>query len=266
MKNESEEFFEKYLDLNGFQGKWKYEQLIPEKSKKPDYMIVFDKQDCFFEVKELHKKSNEPTGASYINPYESLRAKIHDVRKQFKEYKEFSCSLVVYNINDRQARLRPMFVFGSMLGNLGITMDFDSNKGIAIPETSRNSFLDGGKMIYYKGKKAQNTTISAVIVLEQFLDNVERTKALAERELEKGKPITGPELVDTVMELQQIFPPTDVLRVKVVENPYARIPLPNNIFEGKFDERWKWNKEQNGKIERVFVGEKIKELESLREN
>jgi len=265
MKTESEKIFEEYLDSNGFQGKWKYEPLIPGKSKKPDYMVAYDEQECFFEVKELHRKQNEPTGAAFINPYEGLRVKIHEVRKQFKEHKEFACSLVVYNVNDRQARLGPQFVFASMLGNLGITMDFDSKAGRVIPETSSNTFLGGGKMIDYKRMQAQNTTISAIIVLEKFLDNVEREKALVRLEQERGSRITGPELVDTVMELQKTYPSTNVPRVIVVENPYARIPLPDGIFEGMFDERWKSIKEQNGRIARVYVGERIKELESLRE-
>lgn len=262
MKNDSEKFFEEYLGSKGFQGRWKYEQSMPGKSKKPDYMVAFDKQECFFEVKELRKKPNEPTGASYINPYEGLRAKIHEVRKQFKEYKEFSCSLVVYNVNDRQARLRPIFVFGAMLGNLGITMDFDSNMGEAMLDTSRNTFLDGGKMVDYKGKQAQNTTISAIIVLEHFLDNVEREKALVKLEQEKGRRITGPELFDAVIELQEKHSVTDVLRVNVVENAYARIPLPDGMFKGMFDERWKLT---DGSVARVYAGEKIKELESLQE-
>jgi len=262
MKNDSEKFFEEYLGSNGFQGRWKYEQSMPGKSKKPDYMIAFDKQECFFEVKELRKKSNEPTEPTFIDPYEGLRAKINEVRKQFKEYKEFSCSLVVYNVGDWQVRLRPIDVFGAMLGNLGITMDFDSNIGEARLETSRNTFLGGGKMINYKGKQAQNTTISAIIVLEQFLDNVEREKALVKLEHEKGRRITGPELVGTLMELVQKYPPADVLRVNVVENAYARIPLPDGMFEGMFDERWKLI---DGKVARVYAGEKIKELESLRE-
>ncbi|MFA5292634.1 MAG: hypothetical protein WC496_06315 [Phycisphaerae bacterium] len=129
-KNKSERFFERYLNSNGFKGKWTYEPLISGKSKKPDYLLDYNGQECFFEVKELRKKNNEPTKwPAFIDPYISLRTEIHDAKKQFKEFKKYSCSLVIFNVNDRQARLMPLDVLGAMLGNLGVEMDFDATKG-----------------------------------------------------------------------------------------------------------------------------------------
>jgi len=55
-----------------------------------------------------------------------------------------------------------------------------------------------------------------------------------------------------------------VPRLVVVENPFARMALPADLFNGPFDERWRWIEEQNGKIERIFAGNKLKELESLK--
>ena len=128
-KNESEQFFEQYLDSNGFRGQWTYEPLLPGKNKKPDYMLNWKGSKCFFEVKELRKKPNEPAErAIYFDPYPSLRSEIDEARKKFKEYKDYSCSLVVFNIDDRQTRLDPVTVFGAMLGNLGLKMDFNPIK------------------------------------------------------------------------------------------------------------------------------------------
>jgi len=263
-QNESEKAFEQYLDSNGFQGKWVYELSIPGKSKKPDYLLNWKGEKHFFEVKELRKKPNEPTTrAAYINPYSSLRTEINEVRKQFKEYKEYSCSLVVFNVDDRQARLKPIFIFGAMLGNLGISADFDAEKGETVTGSERNAFLDGGKMIDYKGKQPQNTTISAIVVLEEFLDNSEVEEALQEEEKKKSRKFTGPELIEVRLKLYETHHVRSVPRLIVVENPFAQKSFPEDLFNGPFDERWHWRM-QNGKCERVFAGNKLKELEDIK--
>ena len=265
IKNESEKIFEQYLDSSGFQGKWEYEPTIEGKNKKPDYLLNWKGGKHFFEVKELRRKPNEPTTrAAYINPYSSLRTEINEVRKQFKEYKEYSCSLVVFNVDDRQARLKPIFIFGAMLGNLGLKMDYDHNKGEAIAGSERNAFLDGGKMIDYKGKQPQNTTISAIVVLEEFRDNSEVEKALREEEKKKSRKFTGPELVEVRIKLYETHHVRSVPRLIVVENPFTQKLFPEDLFNGPFDECWKWGEDLNGEIERIFAGNKLKELESLK--
>ena len=264
IKNESEKFFEQYLDSNGFQGKWTYEPSIPEKNKKPDYLLNWKGEKHFFEVKELRKKPNEPTTrAAYINTCSSLRTEINEVRKQFKEYKEYSCSLVVFNVDDRQARLKPIFIFGAMLGKLGLKMDYDRNKGEAIAGSERNAFLDGGKMIDDKKGRIQNTTISAIIVLEEFRDDSEIQKALKEELKKRSKTLTLEEKVAINMKIVKNHHSSRVPRVVVVENPFARKVLTADLFNGPFDERWRW---ENDEIERVFVGNKLKEIETLRAN
>lgn len=265
-QNESEKIFERYLDSNGFRGKWTYELSMPEKSKNPDYLLHHNGQKCFFEVKELRKKPNEPTGAAYYSPYSSLRSQINEARKKFKEYKKYSCSLVVYNIDDRTARLAmrdPRFVFGAMLGNLGLTGEWDPEKGESVPGSVRNAFLKGGKMIDHKRKQSQNTTISAIVVLEEFLNNIEVETGLKEEEKKQGKSLTGPEMIDARMRLYPDHPVKRVPRVVVVENPFARIPFPDALLVGPFDERWRWTG-KNGKMERVFAGSRLKELEELK--
>jgi hypothetical protein len=88
-----------------------------------------------------------------------------------------------------------------MLGNLGITMDFNSVEGMAVAGTERNVFLDGGKMINGKRVQPQNTTISAIIVLEEFWDNREREKALIEEMKKQDREFTIVEKLDMRMRL-----------------------------------------------------------------
>lgn len=263
-KNESERVFEQYLDQNGFQDKWTYEPSIPGKRKRPDYLLNWKGEEHFLEVKELRKKPNEPTWPAYFDPYSSLRTEINEVRKQFKEYKEYSCSLVVFNVDDGQARLKPIFVFGAMLGNLGLKMDYDPNKGEAVGGSERNAFLDSGRMIDSKRALPQNTTISAVVVLDKFLDNIDVEKAMQGEMTRQGRKFTGPELVKVRMELYESHHVRSVPRVVVVENPYARVVFPGDLFSGPFDERWRWREDLNDKVERVFAGNKLKELEELK--
>jgi len=262
-QNESEKIFEQYLDSNVFKGKWTHEPSMPGKSKKPDYLLDYNSQKCFFEVKELRKKPKEPTLPAHINPYLSLRTEVNEAREKFREYKEYICSLVVFNIGDSSFRPDPRIVFGAMLGNLGIAADFDIEKGEVIQESKRNVFGDSGKMIDYKGKQSQNTTISAIIVLEKFLDNIEIEKAMRDEEKRHGKKFEGSEWTSIRMKLYKDHPVRNVPRVVVVENPFARKPFPEGLFNGLFDERWRWIKE-SGEIDRIFVGSKLKELEELK--
>jgi hypothetical protein len=259
-KNESEKVFEQYLDSNGFQDKWTYEPSIPGKSKRIDYLLVYDGENYFFEVKEMRKKLNEPTGPAHIDPCSILRAKIDEAREKFREYKEYICSLVVFNVDDGQFRSYPLFIIGAMLGNLGLKMDYDPNKGEAVAGSERNVFLDGGKMINRKRMQPQNTTISAIVVLDNFLDNIELEKAISKEEVKQGKQFTGPEMIGIRKGLYKYHPVRTVPRVVVVENPFAQKPFPEGLFNGPFDERWRWREDLNGKVERVFCGKQIQRV------
>lgn len=265
-KNESEKLFEQYLDLNGFSGKWTHHPQIPEKSKKPDYLLNYNGRKCLFEVKELRKKLNEPQKyPAFIDPYTSLRNEIDEARKKFKEYKDedYNCSLVVFNIDDRQARLRPLDVLCAMLGNLGVAMDFDAAKGKVVKETAENVFLDDGKMIDSKSKRPQNKTISTIIVLEEFRDDTEIQKAIKEEIKKQNKPLALEEKVAINMEVVENIHSRCVTRVRLVENPLAQAGFPEGLFVGTFDERWRYTN-QNGLFKRVFVGSKLRELEELK--
>jgi len=261
-RNESEQVFEQYLDLNGYQGKWSYEPSLPGKTKRPDYLLDLSDKKHLFEVKELRAKSNQRTDAAHTNPYAGLRSEISEGRKKFKEFKDCSCSLVVYRMGDRNTILEPQFVLAAMLGNLGIGADLGS-AGQPVKASMRNEFLTGGKMIDQKHKRRQNTTINAVVVLEKLLDNRNVQRAMNEQMRRQGRAFTEPEKVGVRLKLHEEHSVETVPRVITVENPFARIPLPEDLFRGPFDERWRWMEKQNGKIRRVFAGDSLRELEAL---
>lgn len=263
-KNKSERVFELYLNSNGYKAKWTHEPSISGKNKHPDYLLESNDEKSFFEVKELRKKLNEPPEqTAFINPYSGLRAKINEASKQFKEYKEYRCSLVVFNIDDRQARLRPNYVFAAMLGDEGVEIDLDAAKGKVIEGSEKLAFLDGGKMVDYKRKQPQNTTISAIVVLEEFTDNSEVEKTLIEEIKKRDKQFTVAEIANIRFDEGHPVRSRRVPRVVVIKNPYARIAFPDNLFKGPFDERWEM---KDNKIVRVFAGNRLRELEALQEN
>ena len=52
----------------------------------------------------------------------------------------------------------------------------------------------------------------------------------------------------------------NVVRVWVCENPFAEHPLPEDVFSGGFDMRWKYNLASE-EIERVFAGPRLTAME-----
>jgi hypothetical protein len=51
------------------------------------------------------------------------------------------------------------------------------------------------------------------------------------------------------------------LRVIVYANPFAKVPLPNELFVGPFDEHW--GPINDHELGRTFIGAKLKQLEAL---
>src|SRR6266700_2107315 len=127
------------LDLAGFSDRL----LVQGKKRKPDYRLEYGGTSHFFEVKEFDAPLPTP-GFAYYEPYGPIREKINRATRQFKEYKEFPCSLVLANPKAAFVHLGdPWAILGAMLGNMGFTVPIgDKTEGRPI----KNVFLAGGKM------------------------------------------------------------------------------------------------------------------------
>ncbi|MCH8853487.1 MAG: nucleotidyltransferase domain-containing protein, partial [Planctomycetes bacterium] len=260
----SELLFQEYLQQLGIDAD--FEPKIQGIRSRIDFRLASNGTDIFCELKELHEKRPHPGGATSFDPYSGLRKQIHEGRKKFKEYKEHCCVLVVHNIDDWQFRDHPQIVYGAMLGNLGLQIPYDPQKG-ALLNRGKQAFFDGGKMIDYRHGKAQNTTIRAIAVLTQFTipnpqfevefqDRIDRL-----RQKLKGEP--APTLcIETRMAMYDTLSPTlgESPRLAVFENPLADPELPPDVFRGPFDLRYRYDL-ASGRIERVFVGEKLSAIE-----
>lgn len=255
---DSEGLFAKYLDAGGYD--WEFEPTLPEKRKRPDFLVSLEDEQLLFEVKELTWR--EPTGrATLFSPEKGIREKINAAQKQFKEFKDFSCSVVIANLGDGSTPLTPLNVFAAMLGDSGFRFATDGRDIYNF----RNIFLPrGGKMKDYKRDTYWNTTINAIIVLEEAsISNSDYEKALAEiirrQEAELGRELSREERAALSWEPpllgKRIF--DHVPRVAVVEHPQPRIQLRDDIFRGPFDERFQVAGDE---IKRMYAGSRVSEM------
>lgn len=263
----SELLFETYLRAND--ASYDYEPTVPGKRRKPDYHVRWGDRELIVEVKELHERRPEPPGASWFDPYRGIRKEIHEARKQFREFKEHYCVLVLYNVNDWEFRDWPYVLFGAMLGDAGTQMPFDPDMGELLEDEARSAFLDRGKMVDPKSRIAQNTTFSAIAVLgDVTIPNPEFEREyqsrVARRKAELDRELPTEEILGIRMTLYEHLRPTlgEALQLKLFENPLARKPLPEHVFCGNYDARFGFN-HGNGKIERVFVGGQLRNAERV---
>jgi hypothetical protein len=249
---ESENLFEEYLTAHGF-GKWDHEVPVEGKKKTPDYLLEHGGLKYIFEVKEFD--SQPPVmGLSTFDPYRPIREKVNKATRQFKDYKEFPCSLVLANPQDAFVRLGDWWaISGTMLGDVGFRIPVNTVTGTVAADRIEPAYLGGGKMIDHKRRQPQNTTVSAVIVLGTYplRRNLIRIK-VKEREAVLGRRLS---LEEHMAIDEATIESSDMRKVRVVvyENPYARIPLNQEMFRGPFDERF--GIEPGGDcIVRTFVG------------
>lgn len=188
----------------------------------------------FFEVKEFDAT---PADAGYgtYKPYKAIEAKISEAKEQFKEYKEFPCSLVLANLSEGFVNLDSWAIYGAMLGSLGFKLPLQVERN---GHASANVFLSGGKMVNGARKEPWNTTFSTIVVVGTYplSENVIRLE-IKKRQSALGRMTTS--MKD--LAVWGSLPDSDDLRrvrVYVYENPYARIPLSRDLFNGPFDQRW----------------------------
>jgi len=242
-RNRSELLFEEYLTNQGLTT-FSYEPEEEGRQKHPDYRLTIpDGQVLYFDIKEFEQSASLPLGFGIYDAYGPIREKINNVSRQFKEYKDFACSLVLFNADIPLIDIEnPEVVMGAMLGDLGIEWKVPHNPRETI-SPAETVFAARGKMVRYKDKKPfepQNTTICAIISLIHYqIGKIKTDIVIAEREKILGHTLTDEEYYELFDELKAAHLPdeTPALRTISFENPYARIPLRRDLFTGPYDER-----------------------------
>ena len=248
---EGERLFYEYLRSQGVSDDdIEFEKEHQGIAKRPDFSLRLNNEECIFDVKDFEAKEIKQGYFLSADEYGPLRAKIEEGRKQFREFKDKCCCLVLFNQGNYDVDLtEPDIMFGAMYGDIGIVIDFDREKGEAIPSTARYGYLKDGKMVRPRTGDPQNTTISALITLryvptgrlrfEHFL------KSLSRSELE------DPE-IKADLDADEVN-----LGVIVWENVDARIPFPRELLQGDYDIRFEYD---GSNLRRVFAGTIIGEL------
>ncbi len=246
-RNISNHLFEEYLRLEGLP--WEYEPEAAGKSKRPDYRVAVGTEEMRLEVKEfeleydLHVGEGFDKSSGVYDPLPRIREKINQASRQFREYKDSCCVLVLYNPGFPRVDIyEPLTLFGAMLGDPGIRYEVNTTTGRVTPPI-RQAFLGGGKM-----RTNANTTLSAILVLEEFLHGGKRSRIEEQRRWSEESP------EKRTIEIARHDPEAgSVIRIVQYDNPHAKKPLLPILFRGPGDEIWRLDRSRPRPI-RVFAG------------
>ncbi len=230
-KTISEEFFERYLESQGFA--FEFEKQYEGKSRRPDYTVAIEGKAYLFEVKEF-EPGDMPLGTSQFDPYPPIRAKIDAARKKFKEFEGFPCCLVLHNKCAFVMTERPYVMLGAMYGDAGFKLPFDRKLGKTAGDPEA-AFLGRGKMIRPHWKEPENRRISAILTLRHYPVGKRRYSRWWEGI--QAQIRAGTIDPDVVPEPDFDFGELG-LGVVVWDNAYAESLLPLDVFRGPYDERW----------------------------
>jgi len=204
--------------------------------KQPDYKVKHGWRACVFEVKEFDDPATKPSGGFSSCP--AIREKINAASKQFKNYKNDCCALVLWNTNFYRSVL-PQIVLSAAFGE--IVREDPSPLGA---EPSKYHFSGRAEL----GPNC-NTRISAIVVLAPYRLNhlwLEVWRKLDSKR-QRGETIETSDQFDLLHQLSPDgtadYSYEGTVRTVVLENPYAKIPFPDDMFVGRFDQRWSMSRE-----------------------
>jgi hypothetical protein len=230
----SQVLFEEYL----VQSHISYEPIETSPTeKRPDYRLWPRTTPTIAEVKEFQRKQQDDdpnlngaqskTSAAY-NDLPSIRKKLRDAREQFSNFKDQPCVLVLYNPGYPRIDIaEPFTIFGAMYGDPGIKYRVSRTLQRAIPPIT-NAFL-GNRVLLPN----MNTTISAILVLEEFEQGHRRWRVEEQRQWKRMLP------EDCKLTIAPNNPDVGtLLRIVRYDNQYASNPLPTDAFRGPADETW----------------------------
>lgn len=246
-----EKIFAAYLDSYGIH--YEFEKSHAGKEKRPDFTIVHDGAECFFDVKDRTKLAR---GAGAHDPHKWFREQIVQGGRKFKEFKGSVCAIVLCPANAWAGDFEdPDIMLGSMYGNFGIVIPFNRKKGTFDGELERWEFLGGGKMIRPHWKTPQHTTISALVSLRNVPMGQARMLAFAREHRRRGGAKYAWLQHDTGIDIEERH-----TGVTVWENAFAAAKFPADLFLGTYDERW--SATEDG-MRRTHLGGGVAEFQEL---
>lgn len=245
----SEVLFKTYLEARGIGPD--YEPDVPGKTKRPDFRVQYGGQSVWFEVKEFDDPAVRPT--SGFSPVPAIREKIDQARKKYKEYKADCCGLVLHNCKS---------IYRSTELEAVLSAAFGESFGLEAPpdEPFRFRFYGSSKL-----SEGHNTSISAIIILQHY-EVDERGIGIwndLQDQQSRGEKLPPNASIEAAARMQDqpgVITHANSVRAIVLENPYARIRLPDGLFNGPLDKRW--GKREDCCYTLLWIGP---ELQKLRE-
>lgn len=228
----SESLLQEYLDVQKV--RWEREPILPGKVKRPDYRIASDGLLCWLEVKEFNDPDVKPT--SGFSPCPPIADRINKACKQFHEYKDDCCALVLHNCRSIYRSTQVSAVLSAAFGEF-IVMEQTVSE-LAHQDPPRFTFRGRSRL-----NCSLNTTVSAIVILEHYeLQErlVDGWQELLNRHA-RGDEL-GPFSLAEVLQERNDYPGMvaypGTVRLRVLRNPFARRPLPIETFRGPFDQHW----------------------------
>jgi hypothetical protein len=260
-----EAIFAEYLSACGLV--FEYEREHAGKAKRPDFSVMWNGRECLFDVKDREgddTKYVDPVSDDGVarddepmpnapEPYSWIREQIEQGRRKFKEFKGSVCAIVLFPANGWGCDLEePDFVLGAMYGDYGIVIPSNAPTGRFNPEP-QSCFLDHGKMIRPNSREPQNTTISALISLRDLRVVAARLR----RHIDHTVPHDQLRWDPTIQSKVNFDIGERHTGAIVWENAFAATPFPDELFRGKYDERWG---RRGSVITKLHEGEVVKEV------
>jgi hypothetical protein len=248
LKTESELTFERYLDAQNIG----WTRVPTSTQKQPDYRIDHNSGTCLFEVKEFDDPAVAPSGG--FSPCPPIKAKIRAAAKQFKQHRSDCCTLVLWSSNFHRS-VQPQVVLSAAFGEY-------VRQTISPLGAEPNRYHYSGRA---ELRPDCNTTFSAIAILAPYELNhlwLEAWRKLDSRR-QHGEEITTFDhfnlLQDLSPEGHASYSYRGTIRIVVIENPYARIAFPLDLFAGPFDQRWRM---QSGWFRLAFIGSELERLKN----
>lgn len=249
-RTEGERRFEAYLKAMGYP--FEFEKPYPGKRRRPDYSVTLGSVTYLFDVKDADPEVMRP-GFFQLNPHPEIIERIKAGQKKFKEFRDFPCCIVMQNNGNISAMFEePSVVLGTMYGRIAFRVPLYVGDGPptepAPPATWE--FTQGAWF-----QPNRNTRISALITLRRIAVGKRRLRRIRQDNpgmaFDDAHNLAGDRFgADYFEELQQ--------GVIVWENVYARVPLPRDIFNGPYDERYGLD---GNDMTRVFCGSAFEEFD-----
>ena len=249
-KTESEKTFERYLESQNLA----WDKCADSQKKHPDYKVEHCGLTCLFEIKEFEDPARRPVGG--FSPCPAIQEKLTQARKQFKEYRNQCCVLVLWNSKSIYRSVLSDVVASAAFGKY---VDTDASSGANLRADPPSYQFSGPAEL----NPTQNTTISAIVILSPYRLNhlwLEMWQILYAKQ-QQGEEITPWLQFEVLQKLSSEKTPTfsyeGTVRTVVLENPYARIRFPTDLFIGPFDQRWGM---QSGRLTLTFMGSELEKL------